>query len=393
MLQERVKISAEKLAKYLQQHRLENVKRLSDALNNFGEVLLVRDDKKNEFALKIIPKEDFRKGDFLIASQLKNPHIIETFTKDEYEGFVLILSEFVRDGTLTDWIKTQKTQGKPPNAEIATTIIQQLLTAIEYMHYKCSAMILHRDVKSANILFKGVPKPGAPNSGVISKLCDFGLMREVRSFRPTTPCGTAAYKAPEIQLMGAVTGAYDEKVDCWSAGVILYEMCAFGMPYTNVGVTSRDLLKPIDRPETMAGPQWETLWKLMQGLLAFKPEDRLTSTNALKLLGGPSKLAMEKIPTPSPTAIPTPKSIATCKAVMALPRLNDHTLSNMEIADLILALTEVVPPITKQEFEEEFERRTGKAPTPEQASRYCRIAGIAESAPPLGFIGNMQAKK
>ncbi len=89
-------------------------------------------------------------------------------------------------------------------------IMRDLFEAIDYLH---SNKIVHRDIKPANVLF-------GDNSISNLKLIDFGLSRVLKSCKVllTSIVGTMYYIAPEI-IMGHV---YNEKVDCWSLGVLMY---------------------------------------------------------------------------------------------------------------------------------------------------------------------------
>ncbi|XP_021752603.1 phosphoenolpyruvate carboxylase kinase 1-like [Chenopodium quinoa] len=95
------------------------------------------------------------------------------------------------------------------------SIIFSLLHAILHCHQNG---VVHRDIKPDNILFDPVTKR--------VKLCDFGSSGFVNDGgRMNEVVGTPYYVAPEI-LEG---NGYDEKVDVWSVGVVLYVILA-GIP-------------------------------------------------------------------------------------------------------------------------------------------------------------------
>jgi calcium/calmodulin-dependent protein kinase I len=75
--------------------------------------------------------------------------------------------------------------------------------------------IVHRDLKPENLLYSS-REPGA-----LLKISDFGLARFIANNEVMmTQCGTPGYVAPEI-----VEGkGYNESIDFWSFGVILYLM-------------------------------------------------------------------------------------------------------------------------------------------------------------------------
>ncbi|CEM02536.1 unnamed protein product [Vitrella brassicaformis CCMP3155] len=95
-------------------------------------------------------------------------------------------------------------------AEVKALLLQ-LLRAVAYMHHH---WILHRDLKTSNLLFN--------NQGVL-KVCDFGLARKygapIRVY--THHVVTLWYRAPEL-LLGE--RQYTQAIDVWSVGCIFAEM-------------------------------------------------------------------------------------------------------------------------------------------------------------------------
>lgn len=90
-------------------------------------------------------------------------------------------------------------------------LIRQLLSALLYCH---RLGVIHRDIKLQNVMLS---RNGDINS---LKLIDFGL--SAHSYQKTAmsqAMGTAMYLAPEV-----IFGEYDEKVDIWSVGVLVYYM-------------------------------------------------------------------------------------------------------------------------------------------------------------------------
>ena len=93
------------------------------------------------------------------------------------------------------------------------SVMQQLFNALFYIH---GCRILHRDMKSSNIL---ITKGGS------LKLCDFGLARALNKSgqqqRYTNRVVTLWYRAPEL-LLGERN--YGPAIDMWGAGCVMGEM-------------------------------------------------------------------------------------------------------------------------------------------------------------------------
>lgn len=135
--------------------------------------------------------------------------------------------------------------------ELAYAVGKSICSALEYCH---KANIIHRDIKPANIFLN--------KSGVYC-LGDFGIARIISSQQgASTSTGTAAYAAPEQFTSGGVYEAnYDERVDLYSLGLTLYELCnkhhlPFSTtPYPRYNEIGRRVKGDALPPPSMASPE------------------------------------------------------------------------------------------------------------------------------------------
>ncbi|KAL3778493.1 hypothetical protein HJC23_000506 [Cyclotella cryptica] len=134
--------------------------------------------------------------------------------------------------------------------------------------------VLHRDLKSANILL---------DESYTAKLADFGLSRlkAVRSSGMTGNCGTVQWMAPEVLC----NEAYAEPADVFSFGIILWEMLTKECPYE--GMTpiqcALSVLNENNRPKI---PDWcpQSFRALIKNCVERNPKDRPTFTQILAAL-------------------------------------------------------------------------------------------------------------
>jgi len=90
---------------------------------------------------------------------------------------------------------------------------------MEYLH---SQQIVLRDLKPSNIGFDF-------ETGTQIRLFDFGMARRVTECVSDEICGSPKYMAPEV-MSGK---GYSHKVDAYSFGVVLYEICSLHAPYAD----------------------------------------------------------------------------------------------------------------------------------------------------------------
>jgi Tol biopolymer transport system component/predicted Ser/Thr protein kinase len=187
-----------------------------------GVVYKAKDDKLKRFvALKFIsplrftePREKRRfVREARAAAALSHPNICTVYEIDEQEGLSFISMEFVEGENLSKRIRSQ-----PLILSSVLDISIQVAEGLQEAHQKG---IIHRDIKSANIILTDKGQ---------AKIMDFGLAKPEEATQVTQDgetLGTVAYMAPEQ----ATGGPTDCRTDIWSLGIVLFEMIAGEVPF------------------------------------------------------------------------------------------------------------------------------------------------------------------
>ncbi|XP_044313929.1 mitogen-activated protein kinase kinase kinase 13-B isoform X1 [Drosophila rhopaloa] len=150
-----------------------------------------------------------------------------------------IIMEFCPYGPLQNILK----EGQVMLPSRLVSWSKQIALGMQYLH---SHKIIHRDLKSPNILI---------STNEVVKISDFGTSREWNEISTKMSfAGTVAWMAPEVIRNEPCS----EKVDIWSYGVVLWEMLTCEIPYKDVdssaiiwgvGNNSLKLLVPSTCPE------------------------------------------------------------------------------------------------------------------------------------------------
>ncbi|RVW29250.1 Serine/threonine-protein kinase ATG1t [Vitis vinifera] len=197
----------------------------------------------------IAPQLDYTRNFLEFVEENSFPCIQSLYhrAQDLAEGCIFLVLEFCSGGDLESYIRHH---GRVQEW-VARRFMQQLGAGLEVLH---SHHIIHRDLKPGghhrmndrlyhhtecsfflNILLSG------PESDVLLKIADFGLSRTVHpGEHAETVCGTPLYMAPEVLRFKK----YDEKVDMWSLGAILFELLNGYPPFR--GRTNVQLLQNIE---------------------------------------------------------------------------------------------------------------------------------------------------
>lgn len=144
------------------------------------------------------------------------PNVLRLHHVYDNDDYLYLVTDLCDGGDLYDRLAS----GNRFSERDAAAIFNQLMVAVAFCH---RVGVAHRDIKPDNILF---------DSRGRLKLADFGSAEVFGvSSEMSGVVGTPYYVAPEV-LMGR---NYDEKVDVWSAGVILYTMLAGVPPFYGEG--------------------------------------------------------------------------------------------------------------------------------------------------------------
>ncbi|HUF11259.1 MAG TPA: serine/threonine-protein kinase, partial [Rhodothermales bacterium] len=236
-----------------------------------GVVYKASDTKLNRtVALKVLPENMLTTSDDRArfyrearsAAALHHPNIATVFEIDEHDGQPFIAIEFVDGQTLEERIA----KGPLPLKD-AVSIASQVTEGLKVAH---AANIVHRDIKSANVMLTRDGK---------AKILDFGLAKTAASTKLTqmgSTLGTVAYMSPQ-QARGEEV---DHRTDLWSLGAVLYEMISGKLPFPGdfeqavVYSILNEEPKPLTAVRTGVpmGLEW-----IVSKLLAKDPEDRYQS--------------------------------------------------------------------------------------------------------------------
>lgn len=214
-------------------------------------------------------KSDFE-NEVRMLRRLRHPNIVTLMAVCRTPPALSFLTEYIDGGSLFEMLHgpPQPESGDGRGGRSNQTlphVLQQAAAALAYMH---ATDIVHRDVKSQNLLLCGRgPRPG-------TKICDFGLARLKSELCTGTMqwAGTAPYMALEL----FEKRRYTEAVDVFAFGVLLWEAGAGDIPHANlepVDIVARVRSKEcagLPVPRSWPGP----LKALLRTSLSVKQEDR-----------------------------------------------------------------------------------------------------------------------
>jgi len=236
-----------------------------------------RNDPSMVFAVKIIDKKRFAlhhidmfRREVQVHMSARHPGVVSIVDVFETEDHMHIVQEIMNSDLFE--MLTEEVSFPEPQAR---HLLRDMLEAVAHLH---RIGIVHRDLKPENVFATSKTWPST------LKLADFGLSRFYRDDDATSMTsfvGTSYYVAPEIVSQEP----YGFAVDCWSVGVILYELLSGERPFDGGKDEERTLKLVLSVDVSFDGPQWRNVstdaMSLIRGLLQRNPHKRLTAAAAL----------------------------------------------------------------------------------------------------------------
>ncbi|XP_031115719.1 putative wall-associated receptor kinase-like 16 [Ipomoea triloba] len=231
-------------------------------------------------------------NEVIVLSQINHKNIVKLFGCCLETEVPLLVYEFISNGTLSEHIHNKdKASALPWSSRLR--IATETAEVLSYLHSAASPPIIHRDVKSVNILL---------DNDYIAKVSDFGASRLVpqdQTQLTTMVQGTFGYLDPEYMQTHHLT----EKSDVYSFGVVLVELLtskgaiSFDGPELERNLSQHflsslkenKLFKILDGNILCEGSTTEELQEvalLAKRCLNFKGEDRPTMKEVAMELSG-----------------------------------------------------------------------------------------------------------
>lgn len=148
-----------------------------------------------------------------IISRVRHKNLVQLFGWCHEKKELLLVYEFMPNGSLDSHLFGGRSV---LNWGIRHKIAQGLASALLYLHEEWEQCVVHRDIKSSNVML---------DANFNAKLGDFGLARLVnheKKFQTTMLAGTLGYMAPEC----VITGKVNKEKDVFSLGVVLMEIAS-----------------------------------------------------------------------------------------------------------------------------------------------------------------------
>ncbi|PSS17742.1 Receptor-like protein kinase [Actinidia chinensis var. chinensis] len=185
-------------------------------VGGFGCVYKARLEENNHVAVKRLnggTQDSIREFETEVdlLGRIQHPNIISLLGYSIHDETRLLVYELMQNGSLETQLHGPS-RGSALNWHQRMKIALDTARGLEYLHEHCNPKVIHRDLKSSNILL---------DSNFNAKLSDFGLAVTAGTQKKNIKLsGTLGYVAPEYLLDGKLT----DKGDVYAFGVVLLEL-------------------------------------------------------------------------------------------------------------------------------------------------------------------------
>jgi serine/threonine-protein kinase len=259
------------------------------------------------------------------AAALEHPHIVPVYDYGTVNDISYVAMRLLTGGSLAERLKQRG--NRPVSLGEAAELLKQVASALDYAHSK---NVIHRDIKSNNIMFD--------NHGG-AYVVDFGIAKLLKEASSLTAdgvvMGTPTHMSPEQWRGDTPSPATDQ----YAVGVMIYEMITGKMPFdapTPYALMTKHMNEMPTPPQILRLDVPESLTLVLERALAKRPEDRFPTITAFSQAfnaaivgseGQPNQIftfRLERKPIPAPP--PVASSEATTKGPLA-PPVGSHAVN------------------------------------------------------------------
>ncbi|KAM7260417.1 hypothetical protein ACFE04_016158 [Oxalis oulophora] len=193
-------------------------------------VKVLKPERVNPDMLKDFAQEVY------IMRKIRHKNVVQFIGACTRPPNLCIVTEFMARGSIYDFLHKHKGVFKLPS------LLKVAIDVSKGMNYLHQNSIIHRDLKTANLLM---------DENEVVKVADFGVARvQAQSGVMTAETGTYRWMAPEV----IEHRPYDHKADVFSFGIVLWELLTGELPYkyltplqAAVGVVQKELRPSIPK--------------------------------------------------------------------------------------------------------------------------------------------------
>ncbi|RDY01212.1 putative LRR receptor-like serine/threonine-protein kinase, partial [Mucuna pruriens] len=251
----------------------------------FGVVFYGKLEDGKEIAVKVLQSNSYQgkrefSNEVTLLSRIHHRNLVQLlgYCRDEEKS--MLVYEFMHNGTLKEHLYGPLAHGQSINWIKRLEIAEDAAKGIEYLHTGCVPVVIHRDLKSSNILL---------DKHMRAKVSDFGLSKiavDGVSHVSSIVRGTVGYLDPEYYISQQLT----DKSDVYSFGVILLELISgqeaisnesFGVNCRNIvqwaklHIESGDIQGIID-PLLLNDYDLQSMWKIAEkALMCVQPHGHM----------------------------------------------------------------------------------------------------------------------
>ncbi|CAN6714000.1 unnamed protein product [Malus baccata var. baccata] len=252
-------------------------------MNDCGTFAVKRIDRSREGCDQVFERE------LEILGSIKHINLVNLRGYCRLPVSKLLIYDYLAMGSLDDFLHEQGMEERPLNWNARLKIALGSARGIAYLHHDCSPKIVHRDIKSSNILL---------NENLDPHVSDFGLAKllvDEDAHVTTVVAGTFGYLAPEYLQSGRAT----QKSDVYSFGVLLLELVTGKRPtdptfvkrglnvvgWMNTQLKENRLHEVVDKRCKDADAETvEAILEIAARCTDANPDDRLSMNQVLQLL-------------------------------------------------------------------------------------------------------------